>query len=138
TQRLGPTQNPNISVWARTLAPNGTQFDRMGRPGINTVIGFEAPALGTANIADFINNLNPAADPLLRGTAAERIHLYFGLPMAQATSLANTLLPDVNTFNTTSTAGFLNGRRLQDDVIDAELSLLTGGVLTSDRVGLVS
>jgi hypothetical protein len=45
------------------------------------------------------------------------------------------LLPDVIRFNTASSSGFLNGRRLQDDVIDAELGLLTGGVLTTDRVG---
>jgi hypothetical protein len=37
-------------------------------------------------------------------------------------------------FRTTSSAGFLNGRQLQDDVIDAELALLTDGALTSDRV----
>ena len=44
-----------------------------------------------------------------------------------AAGLTATLLPDVLTFNTASDApvGFLNGRSLADDVIDAELGLLT-------------
>ena len=32
-------------------------------------------------------------------------------------------------------AGFLNGRRLQDDVIDISLNLVTNGGLTGDGVG---
>ena len=31
--------NPNLSAWIRVLTPDGNQFDRMGRPGINTVVG---------------------------------------------------------------------------------------------------
>jgi hypothetical protein len=127
--------NPNISVWARTLTPGGaSQFDRMGRPAINTAVGFAQPLENLPNIQDTFNSLNPAADPSLIPAAAQRINLAYGLALAQATTLAGVLLPDVLTFNTTSTSGFLNGRRLTDDVIDAELSLLTGGVLTSDRV----
>jgi hypothetical protein len=110
------------------------QYDRMGRPAINTVIGFASTALGTTNIQDFFNSITPTADPSLRGEAARRINLYFGLPLTQAQGLAATLLPDVLTFDTTNTNGFLNGRRLPDDVIDAELSLLTAGALTGDRV----
>ncbi len=41
----------------------------------------------------------------------------------------------MTTFDTLNRTGFLNGRRLDDDVIDAELNLLTDGKLTSDRVG---
>jgi hypothetical protein len=40
----------------------------------------------------------------------------------------------VLTIDTSSSDGFLNGRRLQDDVIDAELGLVTNGALTSDCV----
>jgi hypothetical protein len=135
--------NPGLSVWARTLRPNGEQFDRMGRPGINTVVGFEQPLLGFPNIADTFNSLIPAQDPPLIPVAATRISTAFGLPLngpvsnggPNATQLAGILLPDVLDFDTTSSAGFLNGRRLADDVIDAELNLLTGGALTTDRVG---
>ena len=44
-------------------------------------------------------------------------------------------LPDVLTFDYSSSAGFLNGRRLQDDVIDIELGLVTNGKVTTDGVG---
>jgi hypothetical protein len=43
-----------------------------------------------------------------------------------AAALTPVLLPDLLTFDTSSSAGFLNGRQLADDVIDAELTLLTG------------
>jgi hypothetical protein len=38
-------------------------------------------------------------------------------------------------FDYSSSAGFLNGRRLQDDVIDIELSRVTNGKITGDGVG---
>jgi hypothetical protein len=129
--------NPNISVWIRSLIFNGTtydQFDRMGRPAINTAVNFELPFVNMPNIQDLFNSVTPAVDPSLVSVAAVRINLIYGLPITQAVALAAMLLPDVTTFNTTDTNGFLNGRKLTDDVIDAELSLLTGGVLTSDRV----
>jgi hypothetical protein len=40
----------------------------------------------------------------------------------------------VLTYQTGNTSGFLNGRRLKDDVIDAELGLVTNGGITSDCV----
>lgn len=125
--------NPNITLWARTLV-GGVQFDRMGNPGINTVVGFAQPLNGLPNIQDTFNNLTPADDPALRPVAAERINLAFGLQEPNLTQLVNLLLPDVISFNTTSRAGFPNGRRLEDDVIDTELGLLTNNGLTSDRV----
>ena len=60
--------------------------------------------------------------------------------VTQATAIAGVLLPDVLTLDTSSGAGFLNGRKLDDDVIDAVLPIATGGffggspVLTTDEV----
>jgi hypothetical protein len=122
-------------VWLRALLPDGRQFDRTGLPAINTATLFGIPRLNLPNLQDTFNDLSPADDLGLIGIAAERINVIYGLPPANATQLAQTVLPDVMPFNTTSRAGFLNGRRLADDVIDAELSLLTGGALTTDRVG---
>jgi hypothetical protein len=42
---------------------------------------------------------------------------------------------DVLSFDYSSAAGYLNGRRLQDDVIDLSLSLMTSGQITGDGVG---
>ena len=41
---------------------------------------------------------------------------------------------DLLVYDTTSDDGFLNGRRLEDDVIDAELGLLTLGAVAGDGV----
>ena len=49
-------------------------------------------------------------------------------------ALADALLPDILTFDTSAAAGFLNGRQLADDVIDAELQLITGNSAASDNV----
>jgi hypothetical protein len=133
--------NPNITVWLRALRPDKTQFDRTGLPAINTATLFDFG--GRPNLQDAFNDLTPAQDLALIPEAAQRINLIYGLPLTgaapnggpNATQLAAVVLPDVMPFNTTSTSGFLNGRRLTDDVIDAELELLTGGALTSDRVG---
>ena len=43
-------------------------------------------------------------------------------------------LPDILTYNTSSSAGFLNGRQLSNDVIDAELNLITNGGITGDCI----
>ena len=53
---------------------------------------------------------------------------------AQKNGIANVLLPDNLTVKLGDPAGFLNGRRLADDVIDAEFGLLTNGAVTSDGV----
>jgi hypothetical protein len=58
-----------------------------------------------------------------------------GYSAAEAQGIAEILLPDVLTFDYSSSAGFLNGRRLQDDVIDIELNLVTNGQVTGDGVG---
>ena len=53
-----------------------------------------------------------------------------------ANMLTDILLPDVLTFDTSSSDGFLNGRRLADDVIDAELNLLSAGAVAGDGVDM--
>ena len=52
--------------------------------------------------------------------------------MAAATY--SILLPDVMTYTVGSDASFLNGRDLDDDVIDTELSLVTNGGVPGDGV----
>ena len=51
-----------------------------------------------------------------------------------AATIAGVLIPDVLTFELGNPAGFLNGRGLADDVIDAELNILTKGAVTTDGV----
>lgn len=127
--------NPNITVWIRSTNPDGSQFERTALPAVNTTI------VPPGAMQDAFNLANPLADPSFRPAVVGRLMTAYGAREANAMTLAMTLLPDVMPFNTTNSAGFnegltltLNGRRLADDVVDAELNALTEGALTSDRV----
>ncbi|WP_253161293.1 DUF4331 family protein [Stieleria tagensis] len=121
---LGPD---NVGFWVRTT-DGGVPFDRMGRPAINTV-------LISSGSKDLFNISAPANDPANFGAqVANTIATLNGGDTATAQALTAILLPDVLTVDTSSSAGFLNGRQLVDDVIDAELNLLTNGGVTTDGV----
>lgn len=93
-----------VGVWV-TTRKGGTQIDRVGRPAINTVF-----IMGDAK--NDYNAASPSDDP---ATYADALG-----------DLASVLLPDVLTVDLSDPAGFLNGRGLADDVIDAELKVITG------------
>lgn len=142
----------HIGVWGQTTWWNGSTWmpgDQMGRPAINTVFNnaLVDPNSGTtknrfnatppsqqrtgdngqfkANIVATLENINGA---LKTGCSDYN--------PATANAIANILLPDVLTYDTTTHAvGPLNGRALSDDVIDTELGLTTNGCVTSDGVG---
>lgn len=116
----------NISVSARTVI-RGRQFDRMGRPAINTVL------IPAAN-KDRFNTSAPVDDVAEFAADVKASLVGLGNSPERADGLTSVLLPDVLTFDTSSAAGFLNGRQLADDVIDAELSLITNGALPGDGV----
>jgi hypothetical protein len=128
----------NIGVWATTSAA-GAQADQMGRPAISTVFN-----VSTADKEAF-NVTPPSQQPTAMGGKFRTniIDTLVGLSTAlgnpytqtQAEGLADILLPDVLTYTVGTDASFLNGRDLDDDVIDLELSLATNGVVTSDGVG---
>ena len=116
--------HPKIGVWASTNADN-IQIDRMGRPAINTVF----------NHGDDKNRFN-AGNPVndWRDFGTSFVSTLTALGAADPNGLAHVLLPDILTYDTSSSAGFLNGRQLPDDVIDAELNLITNGKITGDCV----
>ncbi|APZ94684.1 DUF4331 family protein [Fuerstiella marisgermanici] len=118
---------PNIAVSARTTV-GGTQFDRMGRPAINT-------ALIPSARKDEFNASAPVNDFANFGADMQAtIEALNGGDSATAAGLTAILLPDLLTFDVTDASGFLNGRGLADDVIDAELGLLTNNAVTGDGV----
>lgn len=118
---------PNIGVWATTVDGNG-QVDRVGRPAINT-------ALIPAGQKDAFNQGQPVDDPADFAAAVNATLVsLLGGDQATANSLTGVLLPDILTFDTSSSAGFLNGRNLTDDVIDAVLGLVSNGAITTDMV----
>lgn len=115
----------NIGVWAITR-DDGGQIDRMGRPAINTVLVPSARK-------DAFNQAEPAND--FAGFGADVNAAIAGLSdQTNADALTPILLPDILTLDVASSAGFLNGRQLDNDVIDASLNLLSAGGVTSDGV----
>lgn len=118
-----------IGVWATTAdrQGGGGRVDRVGRPAISTVL------IGSED-KDAFNRAYPRIDRERFGPqVAATIEALSG-DAEYAAALTDILLPDILTFDTASSDGFLNGRRLADDVIDAELALLTAGGLTGDGV----
>ena len=119
----------DIGVWATTLGPDG-QIDRMGRPAINAVFnsGADKNAFNHGQPKDDFADFSDNVIGVLKALG--------GYSTQDATGLAHVLLPDVVTYDTsTSAAGPLNGRALSDDVIDAELGIVTSGGIPGDCVG---
>ena len=138
----------SIGVWGTTTAPNSNgviqQVDRMGRPAINTVVNSRF-VLGdaTTDVKKLYNSLQPKDDKALVPLAVDALKKFSALGGEDntysdetATAIANLLLPDVVTYDTSTPAeGPLNGRALTDDVIDIELAIVTNGAVTTDNVG---
>jgi hypothetical protein len=128
----------NIGVWA-TTRNDGVRADQMGRPAINTVFN------GTAADKERFNVTAPAKQPTAMGgtfranvigvlQAFSALDAEGAYSDAEAGGLADVLLPDVITYTVGSVAaGPLNGRGLADDVIDAELNIVTGGFAFAGR-----
>jgi hypothetical protein len=136
-----------IGVWA-TTNQGGAQVDRMGRPAIATVFipnnPFE-PVGSEPSLKNTYNHSVPSEDRAqFRGEVVDTLTLLYSLndaagdnksdDAAKVNQLADVILPDILTFDTQSSQGFLNGRRPADDVIDAELPLVTEGAVKTDCV----
>jgi len=141
--------NPKTGVWGRTLFDQNGTFvndDRMGRPAINTVFNHGVDK-------NIFNNTDPVDDRTATTHDGTRFVDSFtstivalstlgaslggggAYTTAQAMGIAEILLPDILTYDYSSSAGFLNGRKLTDDVINAELGLLTNGSSVKDDAG---
>jgi len=134
-----------IGVWAATTV-GSTQIDRMGRPAVNTVFvpqnPFEKDEPSAKNKFNAGQPKNDTAN--FRAEVVDTLQVLFSLndgagdnkadDAMKISGLADVLLPDILTFDTAKSDGFLNGRRLADDVIDAELNLITEGAAKTDCV----
>ena len=140
-----------IGVWGQTKWWNGSAWvagDQMGRPAINTVFNTSLVDPGASTTKNQFNVTPPSKQRTAYGgkfranviTTLTNINAVLGTGApdytpAQAQGLADFLLPDVLTYDTATVAGGLNGRDLNDDVIDIELAITTNGSVTSDGVG---
>ena len=135
-----------IGVWGETAVVEGgvlTQVERMGLPTINTVFNHTDPT------KEAYNRANPSGDAaLVGGNISFLVSTITGLAEAlgalppgfdeagYGAAVAGLLTPDVITYDTDSTASFaaLNGRALNDDVINVAYGAVSSGVLTDDCV----
>jgi hypothetical protein len=140
-----------IGVWGQTTWWDGDSWepgDQMGRPAINTVFNTSLVDGSASTTKNQFNATPPSQQRTAFGgkfrtnviTTLTNINAVLGTGApdytpAQAAGLAEFLLPDVLTYNTATVAGGLNGRDLDDDVIDIELGITTNGSVTSDGIG---
>jgi Domain of unknown function (DUF4331) len=134
-----------IGVWAATTVGR-KQIDRMGRPAVNTVFVPSNPfEKDEPSAKSTFNGAQPKSDQArFRAEVVDTLRILFSLndgagdnkadDAMKINGLADVLLPDILTFDTAKSDGFLNGRRLADDVIDAELNLITEGAVKTDCV----
>jgi Domain of unknown function (DUF4331) len=139
-----------VNIWAATSSLDGmTQYDRMGRPAINTVFNGFKKVFNNGVDADkneFNAIKSPKDDPTIDGgkfrknvidVLQEFSSLGTKYTDAQAAGLADVLLPDVLPYDTSNpnTDGVFNGRAPANDVIDTELNVVTNGAVKGDCVG---
>ena len=140
-----------IGVWGQTTWWDGDSWeagDQMGRPAINTVFNTSLVDGSASTTKNQFNATPPSQQRTAFGgkfrtnviTTLTNINAVQGTNApdytpAEAAGLADFLLPDVLTYDTATVAGGLNGRDLDDDVIDIELGITTNGSVTSDGVG---
>lgn len=127
-----------VGVWAETRSRADGRIDRLGRPAINTVFN-------SGDDKNAFNETGPFMDLEDFGDNVVGVLLAFSAldpgdgaySQSEAETLASVLLPDMLTYDTsTDAAGPLNGRGLTDDVIDAELNIVTGGFPFAGRDGV--
>ncbi len=124
-----------VGVSANTAvkkAGQWVQIDQMGRPGFNTVFNNHL-VTGDASVdsvKELFNRTLPSEQSGLGFKATviatlKAVSAAFGHPYTdmQASDLADILVPDLLTYKVGDRTGFLNGRRLTDDVIDTLLAV---------------
>jgi hypothetical protein len=120
-------------------APEGVQFDRMGVAGVNTVF---IPS----DAKDDYNSGDPLTDDMDYGEAVEATTQALrdavgsvpgfpaedlGLATAQVRAIVN---PDKVVLDLSAPDGFPNGRKLDDDVIDAALQVTLNRSIVGDGI----
>lgn len=121
-----------LGIWARVLIPKDGnpffQIDRMGRPLVNI-------AFTEGEDKNTFNHIEPMCDRelFLAKFTARLVKSGYSPEQAQQTALS--LLPDILDYDYASAAGYRNGRKLTDDIIDIQLALVTNGAVTTDKVG---
>jgi hypothetical protein len=124
---LGP--NPQVGFWARVLVPHDgrmVQGDRIGRPAIDFVFNESEDDKRTWNQQE------PTLDRERFLDKFAHVFEHTGHSPEQSRELAGNLLPDILTYDYSSSEGYLNGRKLTDDVVNMGIGMLTNGSVPPD------
>jgi len=120
-----------VGLWSRVLwAHDGEvmQVARLGLPLVNILFNNAAEK-------DQFNRSEPAQQAALFLNKVTAQLENMGNTANNAREIARMFIPDILHYDTSSTRGFFNGRRLSDDVVDTILGLVTAGRVTTDMVG---
>jgi len=137
---------------AETPGISYKQIERLGRPAVNEGLVVTNDFLNAFNSIPPSADLSPAAAPVVSEAAGTLTA--FGNSAQRVTDIATAFLPDVLRIDTTVASpvgsgayasgavpvGALGvvmpagGRKIEDDVIDITLSVLTNGAITTDNV----
>jgi len=121
-----------FGLWARTEV--GVQVDRTAIPVVNSVFIPQTPLEpNDPSLKDAFNSGMPKHDPRdFRPEIVDNLEVFYGVGSPLPQVVADLLLPDILPVDQTAAPGFnqvpFNGRQLEDDVIDFELTVLTGGL----------
>lgn len=123
---------PQIGVWGRvTVKRNGwwESVDRGAHPSLTAYFNAE-------DTKDEYNAREPVDDvDHYRDAWIEVLGHTGGYPAAQAEQVLRTVLPDILRFDRSRPAQYPNGRRLDDDVTDARLRMISNGRISGDGIG---
>lgn len=122
---------PKPGLWTRVLWKHDEQWfpaAHLGLPLVNILFN-------SSSEKDVFNRSEPAQQRALFLNKVVAQLESMGHPADRARQVAQVFIPDILHYDYTSAAGFLNGRKLTDDVVDIVLNLVTAGKVTTDKVG---
>ena len=120
-----------VGLWARTLKDAGGVWVQADRGALPAQAVFLVGGERDAYLAG-----EPAEDSRFVAVFAHSLEHSGGYTPVEAKRVAETLLPDMLSYDPTRPAKFPgNGRTLTDDAADAFLAVLTNGRVTGDKVG---
>ncbi|MEO6398588.1 MAG: DUF4331 family protein, partial [Tepidiformaceae bacterium] len=94
---------------------------------LQLVLGFDAPAAPRTDLVNALLKGVPGLNLRTDVVASSQLRLNLAVPPSATPNRLGALAGDA--------AGFPNGRRLTDDIVDIELQVIGGALLTPPRAG---
>jgi hypothetical protein len=124
-------EQTKVGLWSHVLWSHHEewlQVARLGHPLVNILFN-------AGGEKDLFNRTEPDRQEALFLDKFVALLESLGHSASKAQEIAQVFLPDILPYDFSSAQGFFNGRKLTDDVVDIVLNLVTGGKVTTDKVG---